>query len=96
MKRVILVIITIILLTWGSYVGAEYFRCYAPEETNAKLLIQLKTKETDTYERQTGLGFSVTKYKVSVSDAKEGTIVKEFRIFGIRVSKTTLVRETNN
>ena len=91
--RKVIVFIVILLLIWGSYVGAEYFRCYAPDTTDAKLLIRLKEKETDTYYRETGLGFSVTKYKISINDAEEGTIVKEFRIFGIKVSKTTLTRE---
>jgi len=93
--RKIIVIIVVLLLIWGSYVGAEYFRCYAPDATDAKLLIRLKEEDTDTYYRETGLGFSVTKYKISMMDAEEGALVKDFRIFGIKVSKTTLTREKN-
>lgn len=91
MKKVLYVILSIVAI-WGLYVAAEYFRVYRPDSTDNKILISLGEKDTDTYTEQKGLGFSVVKYKVSIADAESGTLVKEFKLFGIKVSKTTLVR----
>jgi beta-lactam-binding protein with PASTA domain len=90
--RKVLMIVLVIVLIWVGYVTAEYFRVYRPDNTDNKVLISLGEKDTDTYVEQKGLGFSVVKYKVSLSDAESGTLIKEFKIFGIKVSKTTLVR----
>ncbi len=92
MKKVLYVLLFLVLL-WGSYVAAEYFRCYKPDATDSKPLISLGTVEKDTYVEDKSLGFSVVRYKVSLADAESGTLIKEFKIFGIKVSKTTLVRE---
>ena len=91
--RKLVVAILILVLIWGGYVAAEYIRCYRPDNTDKKVLIKLKGEETDIYIKDVSLGFSITKYKLSINDSPDGTVVKEFRIFGIKVSETTLERE---
>ena len=92
MKKVYIIIGTILLL-WIVYMGVEYFRCYKPDTTDNKPLITIKTEDEETYTKDVGLGFSVVRYKVSLNDAPDGTVIKEFRILGISFSETSLVRE---
>ena len=92
MKKVYIILGTILLL-WIVYMGVEYFRCYKPDTTDNKPLITIKTEDEETYTKDVGLGFSVVRYKVSLNDAPDGTVIKEFRILGISFSETSLVRE---
>lgn len=92
MKKVYIIIGTILLL-WIVYMGVEYFRCYKPDTTDNKPLITIKTEDEETYTKDVGLGFSVVRYKVSLNDAPDGTVIKEFKILGISFSETSLVRE---
>ncbi len=91
--RKVLFGLLIIVLIWVGYVTAEYFRCYRPDTTDNTPLISLGNVDKDTYVENKSLGFSIVKYRVSLQDAESGTLVKEFKIFGIKVSKTTLIRE---
>ena len=87
------IIIGSILLAWFIYLGVEYFRCYKPDSTDNKPLITIKTVDEDTYTKDVGLGFSIVRYKLNVTDSPDGTVIKEFRILGIAFSETSLVRE---
>ena len=92
MKKVYIILGTILLL-WIVYMGVEYFRCYKPDTTDNKPLITIKTEDEETYTSDVGLGFSVVRYKVSLNDVPDGTVIKEFKILGISFSETSLVRE---
>ena len=91
MKR-IYIIIGSILLVWVIYMGVEYFRCYKPDTTDNKPLITIKTVNEETYTKDVGLGFSIVKYNVNITNAEEGTLVKEFKVLGISLSETTIIR----
>ena len=92
MKKIYIIIGSIILI-WCIYMGVEYFRCYKPDTTDNKPLITIKTENEEKYTKDVGLGFSIVRYNINVTDAEEGTVVKEFRILGIAFSETSIVRE---
>lgn len=91
MKKVY-IIIGSILLVWIIYMGVEYFRCYKPETTDNKPLITIKTVDEETYTKDVGLGFSIVHYNINITDAPEGTVVKEFRVLGISLSDASIKR----
>lgn len=92
MKKLYIILGSILLL-WVIYMGVEYFRCYKPDTTDNKPLITIKSEDEETYTKDVGLGFSIVRYKLSINDSPDGTVIKEFRIFGIAFSETSLVRE---
>ena len=92
MKK-ILIIVGILIFIWAVYLGVEYFRCYKPIQTDNKPLLTIKTTETAEETKYIGLGFSIVHYKVNVSEALNGTTVKEFRVLGITMSDTKISRE---
>ena len=92
MKKVGYVLLGIVLL-WFIYIGVEYFSCYYPDETSNKLLLTIDKKESDEKVIETGLGISIVRHNLNVTESENGTVVKEFKIFGLTVSKTTIERD---
>jgi len=84
MKQVFSIISTLILV-WAIFIGIEYVRSYRGDE---KMIVTIDTETTNDYTKRTGLGFSIIDYNVKTSSIKNGTVLKEFYIFGIRVGKT--------
>ena len=92
MKKV-LIIVGSLLLVWVIYLGVEYFHCYKPNDTDSKPYLTIKTVDDSEQTKYIGLGFSVVNYKVNITEALNGTTVKEFRVLGITMSDTKIKRE---
>ena len=92
MKKIYIIIGSILLL-WIIYMGVEYFRCFKPKATDNKPLVTIKTVEDEEQIKYVGLGFSIVRYNINVSESPDGTVVKEFRVLGITMSDTKIKRE---
>ena len=89
----IIIILGVVLFIWVVYMGVEYFRCYKPKQTDNKPLLTIKTVDDPDQTKYVGLGFSVVNYKVNITEAKDGTVVKEFNVLGFTLSDTKIKRE---